>query len=156
MNLRDYGYKYFTEKPYMDRDGKPIKVGRFTFLDMASFQRYMFIHFLLPLKELKLLNTILCQYFQKMYLDNNRKIQIAMRLVNLYRPYLFFSGVFDDMNMEELQMAAMQGSVWSLRALENQLETRLESIKLRKMQCGEKDKEVETNYLIGLPHQCCP
>ncbi|KAI4313501.1 hypothetical protein L6164_026476 [Bauhinia variegata] len=111
MNLLDYGYKYFTEKPYMDKDGTPIKVGRVTFLDMASFQRYMFIHFLLPLKGLKLLNTIFCQYFQKMYRDNNRKIQIAMRLVNLYRPYLFFSGIFDDMNMKELQMAAMQGGV---------------------------------------------
>ncbi|KAI4313502.1 hypothetical protein L6164_026477 [Bauhinia variegata] len=109
LNLQDYGYKYFTEKPCMDKDGKLIKVGRITLLDMESFQRYMFIYYFLPLKGLKLINTIFCQRFRKMYLEYNRKIQIAMRLVDLYSPYLFFCGVFDDINMEKLRMAARQG-----------------------------------------------
>ncbi|KAK2370021.1 fatty acyl-CoA reductase [Trifolium repens] len=36
------------------------------------------------------------------------KIQIVMRLVELYRPYLFFKGIFDDINTEKLQIAARQ------------------------------------------------
>ncbi|KAI4313499.1 hypothetical protein L6164_026475 [Bauhinia variegata] len=43
INLSDYAHKYFTEKPWMDKDGKPVKVnGRITYVDMASFQRYIF------------------------------------------------------------------------------------------------------------------
>ncbi|KAI4313516.1 hypothetical protein L6164_026491 [Bauhinia variegata] len=111
FNLWNYAYKYFTEKPWKDKDGKPIKVGTVSVLDMAGFQRYMFINFLLPLKVLKLLNTIFCQYFQKMYLEFNKKILIVMRLTDLYKPYLFFRGVFDDENMEKLRIAARQGGI---------------------------------------------
>ncbi|KAI4313524.1 hypothetical protein L6164_026498 [Bauhinia variegata] len=111
INILDYFYKYFTKVPWMDKNGKPIKVGTFTMLDMAGFKRYIFIHYLLPLKGFKLLNTVCCQHFQKRYLDFKRKIQVAMRLVTLYRPYLFFNGVFDDRNMEKVEMAAKQGLV---------------------------------------------
>ncbi|KAI4313485.1 hypothetical protein L6164_026464 [Bauhinia variegata] len=112
INILDYFYKYFTKVPWMDKNGKPIKVGTITMLDMAGFKRYIFIHYLLPLKGFKLLNTVCCQHFQKRCLDFNRKIQVAMRLVNLYRPYLFFNGgVFDDRNMEKVEMAAKQGGV---------------------------------------------
>ncbi|KAK4764253.1 hypothetical protein SAY87_013691 [Trapa incisa] len=33
----------------------------------------------------------------------NRKIGLMMRLIEIYRPYLFFEGVFDDMNTERLR-----------------------------------------------------
>ncbi|XP_057458031.1 alcohol-forming fatty acyl-CoA reductase-like [Lotus japonicus] len=109
-NLQDYGLRYFTAKPWINKDGSSVKVGRVNVLtDMASFRRYMFIRYLLPLKGLKLANTTFCQYFKGTYLELNRKIQVVMRLVELYRPYLFFSGVFDDMNTEKLRIAARQG-----------------------------------------------
>lgn len=51
LNLRDYGLRYFTAKPWIDKDGTPVKVGKITILsNMASFRRYMFIRYLLPLK----------------------------------------------------------------------------------------------------------
>ncbi|KAI4313525.1 hypothetical protein L6164_026499 [Bauhinia variegata] len=59
----------------------------------------------------KLLNKICCQHFQKRYLEFNRKVQAAMRLLDLYGPYLSFNGVFDDRNMEKVEMAAKQGGV---------------------------------------------
>ncbi|KAL5131996.1 Fatty acyl-CoA reductase 3 [Glycine soja] len=109
LNLQDYGLKYFTAKPWINKDGTPVKVGRVTVLtDMDSFQRYMFIRYLLPLKGLELANTALCQYFRGTYLELHRKIQVVMRMVELYRPYMFFDGVFDDMNTEKLRMAAKQ------------------------------------------------
>ncbi|KAF7805696.1 Fatty acyl-CoA reductase 3 [Senna tora] len=111
-NLQEYGFKYFTAKPWINKDGKPIKVGKCRVLNnMDSFRRYMFIRYLLLLKGLELANTAFCQYFQETYLELNRKIQIVMRLVDIYRPYLFFSGAFDDMNTEKLRMAAREGGV---------------------------------------------
>ncbi|CAL0333983.1 unnamed protein product [Lupinus luteus] len=112
LNLRDYGFRYFMAKPCLNKEGIPIKVGKVTVLDnMASFQRYMFIRYLLPLKGLELVNAAFCQYFQGMYLDISRKINIVMRLVELYRPYIFFNGIFDTMNTEKLQIAARKGGV---------------------------------------------
>jgi fatty acyl-CoA reductase len=50
-NLRDYNFRYFTAKPCLDKEGNAIKVGKVTVLEnMNSFQRYMFIRYLLPLK----------------------------------------------------------------------------------------------------------
>ncbi|KAI4322400.1 hypothetical protein L6164_022101 [Bauhinia variegata] len=111
-HFQEYGLKYFTAKPWINKDGKPVKVGKVTILNnMASFQRYMFIRYLLLLKGLELANTALCHYFRGAYLELNRKIQIVMRLVDLYKPYLFFKGIFDDINTEKLRMAARQGGV---------------------------------------------
>lgn len=51
QNLKEYTFKYFTAKPCLDKEGKPIKVGTVTVLEnMNSFQRYMFIRYMLPLK----------------------------------------------------------------------------------------------------------
>ncbi|XP_061342397.1 fatty acyl-CoA reductase 3-like [Gastrolobium bilobum] len=112
INVQDYGFRYFTAKPWINKDGKPVKVGKVTVLsNMDSFRRYMFIRYILMLKGLELANTAFCQFFQGTYLDLNRKIQIVMRLVDLYKPYLFFKGVFDDMNSEKLRVAARQGGV---------------------------------------------
>ncbi|RYQ97835.1 hypothetical protein Ahy_B08g093906 [Arachis hypogaea] len=126
-NLQDYGLRYFTAKPWINKDGTPVKVGKVTvFTNMASFRRYMFIHYLFWLKVhfisssqslnliingLELANSAFCKYFQGTYQELNRKIQIVMRLVELYRPYLFFNGIFDDMNTEKLRVAAIEGGV---------------------------------------------
>jgi len=51
--FRDYNLRYFTKKPLMNKDGKSIKVGNITvFSNIASFRRYMFICYMLPLKVL--------------------------------------------------------------------------------------------------------
>ncbi|XP_048233569.1 fatty acyl-CoA reductase 3-like isoform X2 [Ricinus communis] len=50
-NLQDYGLNYFTKKPWIGKDGKPVKVGKVKVLDsMASFRRYMAVRYLLLLK----------------------------------------------------------------------------------------------------------
>ena len=49
--IQDYGQRYFTKHPWVGKDGKPVRVGEVTVLNsMASFRRYMAIHYLLPLK----------------------------------------------------------------------------------------------------------
>lgn len=50
-SLQDYGLRYFTQNPWRNKDGKPIKVGKVTVLkSMASFRRYMAIRYLMWLK----------------------------------------------------------------------------------------------------------
>ncbi|KAL4394400.1 hypothetical protein AHAS_Ahas02G0148200 [Arachis hypogaea] len=111
-NLQDYAFGYFTAKPWINKDGTSVKVGQITVLtNMASFRRYMFVHYVFWLKGLELANIAFCRYFQRTHEELNRKIQIVMRLVELYRPYLFFNGIFDDMNTEKLRVAATQGGV---------------------------------------------
>ncbi|KAM1040615.1 hypothetical protein ACFX13_030601 [Malus domestica] len=105
-NLYDYGVHFFTKKPWINKDGTPVKVGKVPIMgSMASFHRYMTVRYLLFLKGLEVVNAAFCQYFKGTYVDVSRKIKFVMRLVELYRPYLFFKGVFDDMNTEKLQMA---------------------------------------------------
>ncbi|XP_004506277.1 fatty acyl-CoA reductase 3-like [Cicer arietinum] len=111
-DLQEFGFRHFSAKPWLNSDGKPIKVGRVqVFGDMDSFRRFMFIRYFLLLKGLELANTAFCKYFQGTYDDFKRKIHSVMRLVDLYKPYLFFKGVFDDINTEKLRMAASQGGV---------------------------------------------
>ncbi|KAM6595226.1 hypothetical protein CsatA_005750 [Cannabis sativa] len=110
--LQEFGYRYFSMKPWINKDGKPIKVQKVTILsDMESFQRYMTIRYLLFLKGLELVNNAFCQYFQGTYLHLSRKIKYVMRLVELYRPYLFFKGVFDDINTERLIMERKESGI---------------------------------------------
>ncbi|ONI01192.1 hypothetical protein PRUPE_6G126900 [Prunus persica] len=110
-NFHDYGFRFFTEKPWINKDGTPVKVGKVAVMgSMTTFHRYMTIRYLLLLKGLEVVNTAFCQYFKGTYVDLNRKIKFVMRLVELYRPYLFFKGVFDDMNTEKLQMAVRENT----------------------------------------------
>lgn len=112
-SLQDYGVRYFTKNPWRNKDGKPIKVGKVTVLkSMASFHRYMAIRYLMWLKGLELVNTAFCQSLNGTCSDLNKKINFVMRLVELYKPYLFFKGIFDDTNTEKLRAAAREsGSV---------------------------------------------
>ncbi|CAH9094084.1 unnamed protein product [Cuscuta epithymum] len=110
--LQDLGYRFFTKHPCIGKDGKPILVGKVTVLgSMDSFRRYMAIHYLIPLKGLEIVNIACCQYFHSIYNEMHRKIKTVMRLVNLYQPYLFFKGVYDDINTEKLRGAAIEGGI---------------------------------------------
>ncbi|KAJ6696905.1 hypothetical protein OIU85_003281 [Salix viminalis] len=108
-SFQELGNRYFVQNPLIDKDGKPIKVGKITtFSSMASFRIYMAIRYSLALKVFHLaINTVL---FQKSYKDKyialERKLKRGMRLAELYEPYVFFKGIFDDANSEKLQIAA--------------------------------------------------
>ncbi|KAL5056166.1 hypothetical protein RYX36_036848 [Vicia faba] len=112
QNLKDYTFRYFTAKPCLDKEGKQIKVGTVTVLEnMNSFQRYMFIRYMLPLKGLELVNSAFCHFFDGTCFDINKKVNTVMRLVDLYKPYVFFDGLFDNKNAEKMQIEAKQSGV---------------------------------------------
>lgn len=105
--LFDLGVHYFTQNPWFDRKGKPVIISKTKLLvSMASFRVHVIIRYVLPLKVLGLVNAIFCQLFRATYKNLHQKIKLAMRLVELYEPYLFFEGIFDDTNIESLRIAA--------------------------------------------------
>lgn len=51
IDFKRFSYQYFTEKPWINKDGKAVKVGKVTiFNNMASFRKYMNIRYLVFLK----------------------------------------------------------------------------------------------------------
>ncbi|GKF88579.1 gland-specific fatty acyl-CoA reductase 1, partial [Tanacetum coccineum] len=84
------GYSYFAEHPWIEKDGKAVVVGEVKVLNsMASFHRYIALRYLLPLQVLRFVNLISCQAFAGTYKNLKRKITFVLRLVDLYKPYLF-------------------------------------------------------------------
>ncbi|KAJ4880712.1 Fatty acyl-CoA reductase 3 [Raphanus sativus] len=105
----EVAYQYFITKPWNNQDGKPVRVRKIEILSsMSSFHRYMAIHYSIPLKGLAVLNMVLCKLLDKNVKDFHRKINLALRLVDLYQPYLFFYGVFNDSNTEKLQRMVLK------------------------------------------------
>ncbi|KAF7121107.1 hypothetical protein RHSIM_Rhsim13G0109500 [Rhododendron simsii] len=108
--IRVCAFRYFTKNPWIDKkSGNPVKVRKIrAFSNTASYQKYLTIHYLMPLKVFKLLNVALCHCPKATYINQERKIKFLLRLVELYMPYLFFKGIFDDLNTEKLRMEARE------------------------------------------------
>ncbi|XP_038902602.1 fatty acyl-CoA reductase 3-like [Benincasa hispida] len=107
IDFHRYIFQYFTEKPWINEDGKSIKIKKLTFFDnLASFHTYMTIHHLVFLKGLEFANKVFCYSFQDMYNKFQRKISWVMRQVELYESFLFFTAIFDDSNLEKLRIVA--------------------------------------------------
>ncbi|GMI74321.1 FATTY ACID REDUCTASE 3, ECERIFERUM 4 [Hibiscus trionum] len=107
-NVQDFAFRYFSNKPWINNDGKPVIFGtKIRVLDsMPSFHQYMALRYLLPLKGLGLVNTAFCHLFQGIYSNLKRKINYVTRMVDIYRPYLFNEAIFDYINIEKLRMSA--------------------------------------------------
>ncbi|KAG6570489.1 Fatty acyl-CoA reductase 3, partial [Cucurbita argyrosperma subsp. sororia] len=105
IDFQRFNYQYFTKKPWINKDGDAVKVEKVTvFNNMTSFQKYMNIRYLVFLKGLEFANKVFCHSFQGKYIDMKKKVNFVMRLIQLYRPYLFFNTIFDDTNAERLRM----------------------------------------------------
>ncbi|KAL7127131.1 hypothetical protein ABFS83_14G234700 [Erythranthe nasuta] len=98
-------HRYLTENPLFDSGtGKPIRVGQPTTLNsMSSFHSYISTHYLPFLKILKIINMMSCNHLESVYSKARRSVDSALRLAELYKPYLFFQGIFDDVNTENLR-----------------------------------------------------
>ncbi|KAJ7947968.1 Fatty acyl-CoA reductase [Quillaja saponaria] len=104
-DLQYFCYNYFTKKPWINEFGKPVIVIKkvTTLTSMAKFRRYMMIRYVLPLKVLNLASRILGKHYKDVYKDNKRKLKTVFRVVELYRPYALFKGIFNDSNTKNLE-----------------------------------------------------
>ncbi|CAK7329346.1 unnamed protein product [Dovyalis caffra] len=108
-DLHDFSFCYFSDHPWINKDGEPVKISRGTILSsMSKFYTYMAFRFLLPLKALQFFNAILFHKYQDLHTGLDRKVKLVMRLVDLYKPYVFFEGIFDDINSEKLRIASKE------------------------------------------------
>ncbi|XP_027345646.1 fatty acyl-CoA reductase 1-like [Abrus precatorius] len=103
-DVHNISYHTFLKTPCKNENGKPIVISKGTLLtNIAAFNSYMKIRYVLPLQVLNLVNKVSCQLFKDVYDVNNRKIKMVMRLAELYKPYIFSKVVFDDTNTENLR-----------------------------------------------------
>ncbi|KAL5976374.1 hypothetical protein ACLOJK_020705 [Asimina triloba] len=108
--IQSCAYRYFSTNPWIGNDGTPIKVGRIRLFETKeSFYRYMTMTCKLPLKALGLVNAIFCKLFQEVHTDLTRKFNYVMRLAQIYEPFIFFQGRFDDKNLGRLRSAIRDG-----------------------------------------------
>ncbi|KAK9117658.1 hypothetical protein Sjap_016605 [Stephania japonica] len=114
--FRDVAFQYFSRNPWTGKDGKLVRVPKAILLDsVASFNRHLAVHYMLPLKGLQLLNAVLCQFLRPTCTDLSRRIDLVQRFVELYKPYIFFKGIFDNTNLEQLERA-MKRDEWEAKA----------------------------------------
>ncbi|KAL0928874.1 hypothetical protein M5K25_000802 [Dendrobium thyrsiflorum] len=97
-------YQYIAKNPQTRRDGKEIKANKFHFITtMPIFHRYMLLHYRLPLEGLRLMNLALFGLFTQQFNTYWKKYKNVIRLADIYAPYTFFKGSFDDSNLESLR-----------------------------------------------------
>ncbi|XP_074266426.1 alcohol-forming fatty acyl-CoA reductase-like [Silene latifolia] len=107
--LFDVAYQYFKHHPWIKNDGTPVILGHVKILTtMSSYNAYFFLHYLLPLKVVEIVNMALCQYFKGTCMYMRRNIYYMKRLINIYKPYLFYMGIYDDINTEKLRIASRE------------------------------------------------
>ncbi|XP_062190869.1 fatty acyl-CoA reductase 1-like [Phragmites australis] len=103
--LYESGRRHFTENPRVGKNGEVIPTSEMYFFNtIARFHLYMILTYKLPLEILHLVNLLLCGIFSRLYNDLNRKYKFVMHLVDVYGPFAFFKGCFDDMNLERLRL----------------------------------------------------
>ncbi|GAB2263109.1 hypothetical protein Droror1_Dr00004106 [Drosera rotundifolia] len=110
--VHDVAHRYFVKHPWINKEGDPVIVSKVkVYGSISSFRRYITLKYLLPLKGLEVANTTFCQFFRGTYMDLSRKINFVLRLIDIYRPYLFFKGIYDDMNTHKLRIEAAESGM---------------------------------------------
>ncbi|XP_062083105.1 alcohol-forming fatty acyl-CoA reductase-like [Humulus lupulus] len=109
--IYNFSFRYFTNHPLINKDDKkPIKVGNLAlFKTFTTFQIYIAIRFIFPLKIWQLKNKLFsygdskekCAQYMK-------KLKGVLHLVQLYKPYVLFNSIFDDINLERLRQNAKE------------------------------------------------
>nr|WDA53435.1 putative fatty acyl-CoA reductase 4 [Erycina pusilla] len=103
--LLEAGYQHFEKNPRTTSDGKKIKTTTMDVLKtMWDFKKYMFFRYRLPLEGFRLLNIACFCLFNQQFNKLWRKYKFVMLLAELYAPYAFFKGCFDDANLEKLRI----------------------------------------------------
>eukprot|EP00268_Persea_americana_P030411 TRINITY_DN29432_c0_g1_i2.p1 TRINITY_DN29432_c0_g1~~TRINITY_DN29432_c0_g1_i2.p1 ORF type:complete len:334 (-),score=30.01 TRINITY_DN29432_c0_g1_i2:122-1123(-) len=103
-SIPNWCYQYFLKNPCIRNDGKPIKYQICTLLTTrSSFNRYMNLHYNMPIQVFRIVSGALCQLFNSHYNHLDKKYKRIMQIAKLYEFYVFFKGRFDDSNSESFR-----------------------------------------------------
>ncbi|XP_076910406.1 alcohol-forming fatty acyl-CoA reductase-like [Bidens hawaiensis] len=110
-SIQQSANKYFTRNPWINKKGKPVIVSEIKVLNsMASFHRYFSLRYLLPLQGLNVVNSALCHAFNGKHSNLRRKTNYVLRMVELYKPYLFPKSFYDDLDTEKLRQLVRENN----------------------------------------------
>ncbi|KAL3725475.1 hypothetical protein ACJRO7_030494 [Eucalyptus globulus] len=115
-DLQDIVCSYFKDNPWINEDGKPVKVREPKVMgSMASFRKHVRCYILMS-KVLKVASSVFGGYFQGLHADLDKKVNLAVRLAELYEPYIFSTGsmhwpIFDDTNTMTMRDTAFNSGV---------------------------------------------
>ncbi|WOK96562.1 hypothetical protein Cni_G05269 [Canna indica] len=99
------GPKLSTETRSSRNNSVPI------FTNMVAVILYATLLYKIPLKVMYVLSLVFGGVIARRYNELSRKLQYAMFLLDLYKPYAFFKGCFDDLNLQRLRMAMQKGEI---------------------------------------------
>ncbi|KMT03618.1 hypothetical protein BVRB_8g190320 [Beta vulgaris subsp. vulgaris] len=101
-------YRYFTKNPWSNREGIPVKIAEGLVLNnILIFQIIIMVwQFLVQMILILVRRMAGGSNIQRSLFNLDKKLNIVTRLVDLYKPYLFFKGVFVDANTEKLLITA--------------------------------------------------
>uniref|UniRef100_A0ACD5UXP7 Uncharacterized protein n=1 Tax=Avena sativa TaxID=4498 RepID=A0ACD5UXP7_AVESA len=106
-SFEDACWDYFSINPRMLENGKALPNRRpYLFKNFSFFRLCLLLVYKIPLEMLHIISLLLCGLFSRHYNKLNRRFNFLMLLVNLYAPYAFFNGRFDDTNLMRLRSEA--------------------------------------------------
>ncbi|GAB2229821.1 hypothetical protein Droror1_Dr00014077 [Drosera rotundifolia] len=109
--LADLFFRYFSEKPLANNEGKPIRVRRLILLGNSLFFLFISWLFVLVIKVLRLADMISMHLIQGFVDRLDKNLTTTVKLVGVYKPYLCCDGIFKDDGTEELRLAARRNGV---------------------------------------------
>ncbi|XP_021751035.1 probable fatty acyl-CoA reductase 4 [Chenopodium quinoa] len=101
--VHDILFGYFTKNPWTNREGNLVKIRRgFVLSNILIFEIiFSLLHSFVQM-ALILASRMGGSSLQRNLLNFDKELKIAMRLVELYKPYVFFKGIFADTNTEKV------------------------------------------------------
>ncbi|KAG0487988.1 hypothetical protein HPP92_006799 [Vanilla planifolia] len=102
-------YDYMLKNPRMTNEGKAIKMSKFRIMkSMSSFHILMILRYRLPLLGLFFINFAMCGLCSNLLKKMWKEYNLVMQFSEIYRPYTFFKGIFEDVNLEGLRMTMVK------------------------------------------------
>ncbi|XP_021750966.1 alcohol-forming fatty acyl-CoA reductase-like [Chenopodium quinoa] len=110
--LHEFHYHYFTKNPWTNREGSLVKIGKGVVLsNILIFEMILFMWQFVVQMILIIATRMGRSDLQRTLFNFDKKLKIAMKLVDLYKPYLFFKGIFADANTEKLFITARENGL---------------------------------------------
>ncbi|KAK4481747.1 hypothetical protein RD792_012657 [Penstemon davidsonii] len=95
-------YEHFTSSPYIDSSGSPVRVPTMKlFNSMEDFSSHLWRH-AITRTGLGALSNLDGKLSQKLEIICRKSVEQAKYLANIYEPYTFYGGRFDNSNTERL------------------------------------------------------
>ncbi|XP_057538663.1 fatty acyl-CoA reductase 3-like isoform X1 [Amaranthus tricolor] len=108
----EFHYHYFARNPWTSDEGKSIKLGKGVVLNnILTFQIILFVWQFLVQMILIFTTRMGCSNMQHRLYKFDKKLKIVTKLVDLYKPYLFFKGIFEDTNTKKLLINARENGL---------------------------------------------